>query len=73
MGKPTILKLANKSMLTTFILFLSATVLAYGYESQLPIVMLIILHISQILLAGLFKISYVVRLVVLKQLGLAVN
>ena len=73
MNPKTNLKLANASMLFTFLAFFVAVVLSYGYESTLPLWSVTILHVAQMFLAGLFKVSYVVRLVSQKQLGLAVN
>ena len=73
MNYQQILKSANTSMLLTFIAFISSAILAYGFESQLPLMFIAFLHVAQLFLAGCFKISYVVRLVAQKQLGLAVN
>ena len=73
MNHNLLLKLANASMLTTFVIFVTCAVLAYGFESHFPLLGLSLLHVAQIMLAGLFKVSYVVRLVAQKQLGLALN
>ena len=73
MKKHALLTLANWSMLTTFLLFLAFAVLAYGFEQEVPIMLLAVLHVAQIFLSGLFKVAYVVRLVTLKQLGMAVH
>ena len=66
------LRLANQSMIATSLAFLIATCIAYGLENYLPLAVIAICHIAQIILAGLFKISYVLRLVYQKQLGLEV-
>ena len=60
-------------MLFTLIFFLAATYFAYGYETILPLAVLVFLHVSQLILAGIFKLSYVVRLVAQKQLGLSLK
>ena len=67
------LTLANHSMLTTGIAFAIATYLAYGLENTLPLAVIALCHVAQIVLAGLFKVSYVVRLVCQKQLGMEVE
>ena len=73
MNNAKLLGFANASMLLTGLSFLIATYIAYGYESALPLVIVATLHVSQLVLAGFFKISYVVRLVAQKELGLTVN
>ncbi|WP_299083961.1 hypothetical protein [uncultured Paraglaciecola sp.] len=73
MNNKLLLKLANFSMLTTFSIFVICAVLAYGYESHFPLLGLTLLHVAQIVLAGFFKVSYVLRLVAQKQLGQALN
>ena len=69
----SLLKRANICMLIFLLSFIVATVVAYGYEQQLPLMLVMCLHVSQLILAGAFKLSYVVRLVAQKQLGLAVR
>lgn len=73
MKTTTLLHLANSSMLLSFIAFIVSAVLAYGLENELPLLIVTILHVSQMFLAGFFKVSYVVRLVAQKQLGLVVR
>lgn len=73
MAHQKLLRLANLAMLLTLLAFGVCTTLAYGFESALPLALVAVLHIAQILLAGLFKVAYVTRLVSLKQLGLQVN
>lgn len=73
MNQHVILKSANASMLITFIAFFVSVVLSYGYESTFPLWVVTILHVSQMILAGMFKVSYVVRLVAQKQLGMAIS
>lgn len=70
MGNLNLLRTANMSMALTFLFFLVSVVLAYGYEQHFPIMTLTLLHVSQLILAGIFKVSYVIRLVAQKQLGL---
>ena len=67
-----ILRIANLSMLLTFLAFVAAVILSYGFESTLPLWSITLLHVAQMFLAGLFKVAYVVRLVSQKQLGLEV-
>ncbi len=66
------LKLANVAMLLSALAFAIATYLAYGLEHYLPIAVIVACHVAQIILSGVFKVSYVVRLVYQKQLGLDV-
>lgn len=73
MNHALLLKLANASMLTTLVVFVVCAVLAYGFDNHLPLFGLTLLHVAQIVLAGLFKLSYVVRLVAQQQLGLAIR
>lgn len=73
MNGSTVLKMANTSMLLTLLSFISSVVLAYGFEHYFGLITLAMLHISQIVLAGCFKLSYVVRLVALKELGMAIR
>ena len=69
----SLLKKANTCMFIFLLSFLVATFVAYGYEQQLPLMLVMCLHVSQLILAGAFKLSYVVRLVAQKQLGLTVR
>ncbi len=73
MNNTLLLKLANASMLTTFIAFVICVVLAYGFDNHFPLLGLTLLHVAQILLAGFFKVSYVLRLVAQQQLGLTIR
>lgn len=66
------LKLANATMAATAACFVLTLFLAYGLEDSLPLLLLTFLHVFQILLSGLFKVSYVIRLVTQKQLGMEV-
>ena len=68
-----LLKSANTSMLLTFVTFVISAILAYGFEIELPMMLVAMLHVLQLMLAGCFKISYVMRLVAQKQLGLALH
>ena len=69
----TLLKVAHISMAVTFLLSLIILVVIYGMELQLGIPLLIFLHILFVVMAAIFKISYVVRLNALKQLGRPVH
>jgi len=73
MNNTLLLKFANASMLTTLVVFVVCAVLAYGFDNHLPLLALTLLHVAQIVLAGFFKISYVLRLVAQQQLGLAIR
>ena len=73
MDHALLLKLANTSMLATFVVFVVCVVLAYGFDNYFPLLGLTLLHVAQIVLAGLFKVSYVLRLVAQQQLGLAIR
>lgn len=68
-----LLKMANLSMVFTCVAFIISATLAFGYEDKFPLLFIASLHVAQLFLAGLFKMSYVLRLVALKQLGLAVR
>lgn len=57
----------------TFVTFVISAILAYGFESELPMMLIAMLHVLQLILAGCFKVSYVLRLVAQKQLGLALH
>jgi len=73
MNSTKLLSLANTSMLLSGLAFLISTCVAYGLETTLPLFFIAIMHVSQLILAGFFKVSYVLRLVAQKQLGLAIN
>lgn len=73
MNNTLLLKLANTSMLVTFSAFSLCVILAYGFDNLFPLLGLTLLHVAQILLAGFFKVSYVLRLVAQQQLGLAIR
>lgn len=64
-----LLKGANIAMMIFLGLFLLVAYLAWGLEAQFPLMVVAVLHFLQILLAGLFKLSYVVRLIAQNQLG----
>ncbi|MEP1448020.1 MAG: hypothetical protein ABJK37_18100 [Paraglaciecola sp.] len=73
MNHALLLKFANASMLTTLVVFVFCAVLAYGFDNHLPLLGLTLLHVAQIILAGFFKLSYVIRLVAQQQLGLTIR
>ncbi len=70
MSSEKLLFLANTSLFVCFGSLIASGVMAYGYESYFPISVLVPLHISQIMLAGFIKLSYVVRLIAQQQLGI---
>lgn len=61
---------ANVSMVVTLILFLITAYCAWFLEADLPLMLVAVLHLLQIVLAGLFKLSYVFRLIAQDRLGL---
>ncbi len=69
MKAETMLRAANSSMGITLLLFVVVAYLAWGLEAEFPLMMVAVLHLSQIVLAGLFKLSYVFRLIAQSQLG----
>lgn len=69
----SVLKYANWTLALGFIAFCFAFYVAYAYESALPLLLVSVLHVLQLLLAGVVKVAYVVRLVSQKQLGLTVS
>lgn len=69
----TMLKVANISMGITFGISLITLYIIYGSHLVLSIPVLIFLHISFVIFAAIFKISYVARLTALKQLGRTAN
>ncbi|CAB0150125.1 hypothetical protein PSI9734_00691 [Pseudidiomarina piscicola] len=69
MTAKTLLRSANTAMVVFLSLFLIVAYLAWGMEAQFPLMLIAVLHFLQILLAGLFKVSYVVRLIAQNQLG----
>lgn len=68
-----ILTTAHISMATSFIVALATLYIIYGSHLNLSIPILIFLHISFVIIAAIFKISYVARLTALKQLGRPVH
>ncbi|MDX1706857.1 hypothetical protein [Pseudidiomarina sp.] len=69
MKAETMLRAANSSTGITLLLFVVVAYLAWGLEAEFPLMMVAVLHLSQIVLAGLFKLSYVFRLIAQSQLG----
>ena len=63
------LKLANVCMLVALLTFGFCVWMAYGFDDRLPLMIVVLMHVAQIVLAGVFKFSYVLRLVAQKQLG----
>ncbi|MDF2176637.1 hypothetical protein P2G88_00050 [Aliiglaciecola sp. CAU 1673] len=72
MSPESTLRIANFALLLFFLAFCVSVVLAYGFESQIPMIVVALLHVAQLVLAGLVKVAYVVRLVSQKQLGMEV-
>ncbi|RUO55565.1 hypothetical protein [Pseudidiomarina homiensis] len=69
MKAETLLRSANTAMVVFLTLFIIVAYGAWGMEAELPLMLIAVLHFLQILLAGLFKVSYVVRLIAQNQLG----
>lgn len=65
----TLLSLANSSLILSFLAFFVSLIVAYGLESQLPLMLITVLHVVQLFLAGVFKFSYVLRMTAQQQLG----
>jgi len=63
------LQLANLFMVGTLVAFSFCVWMAYGFDDRLPLMVIVLMHVAQIVLAGVFKFSYVLRLVAQKQLG----
>lgn len=64
---------AHCTMATTFCLSLLIVYVSYGSKLTLTIPTQALLHVGLILFPTFFKISYIVRLNALKQLGKPVN
>ncbi|MDV6314976.1 hypothetical protein [Idiomarina sp. HP20-50] len=60
---------SNTSMIVFLVLSVVVFYLAWFQEENLPLMLLVFLHLSQIILAGLFKVAYVFRLIAQNQLG----
>lgn len=73
MEKENLLLIANTAMVFTLLLFIISVVLAYGFDQSFSMLTLTFLHISQIILAASFELSYVLRLVAQDKLGLALR
>ncbi|WP_411358298.1 hypothetical protein [Pseudidiomarina salilacus] len=69
MSATTLLRSANTAMIVFLLSFIVVGYFAWGMETELPLMLVAVLHLGQIVLAGLFKISYVVRLIAQHQLG----
>lgn len=68
-----LLGFANSALLASTVGLLATILLAYPYASALPMAGQIVAHIGTLLFATGIKISYVTRLVSLKQLGRPVH
>lgn len=68
-----LLYLAHAAMIVSLVLSLGAIALAYVFEANLSLGSQIGAHMSLIVLPGVIKVGYVVRLTALKQLGRPVN
>ena len=65
----TLLRTSNTSMVIFLVLSIVVFYLAWFQEQNLPLMLLVFLHLSQVILAGLFKVAYVFRLIAQNQLG----
>lgn len=63
------LRVANTSMCLTLLAFATCVYVAYFMDDYFPLMVIVLMHVAQIILAGVFKFSYVLRLVAQKQLG----
>lgn len=73
MDTKKLLVTANGAMVFTLICFLTAAYFAWIRGSELPLRTVAVMHMLQIVFAGLFKLSYVLRLIAQKELGLALR
>ncbi|AVJ57326.1 hypothetical protein C5610_07145 [Idiomarina sp. OT37-5b] len=69
MKSHTLLRASNTSMVVFLLLSIIVFYLAWFQEQNLPLMLLVFLHLSQVILAGLFKVAYVFRLIAQSQLG----
>lgn len=69
MKSRTLLRASNTSMVVFLLLSIIVFYLAWFQEQNLPLMLLVFLHLSQVILAGLFKVAYVFRLIAQSQLG----
>ena len=69
MKPPILLSIAHWTMAITFVLVLFTVFIIYGADLALSIPVLVFLHIFLVLMAAIFKVSYVARLTALQQLG----
>jgi len=67
------LDLAHSLMLLSLLAFIAATLTAYIWASDQHLVIQGMAHMSMLVLAVVFKLSYVLRLHALQCLGRAVN
>lgn len=73
MNPKKLLVAANGAMVFTLLCFLTAAYLAWIRGDDFPLRFVAIMHMMQIVFAGLFKLSYVLRLIAQKELGLALH
>jgi len=69
MNPKTLLVSAHWAMAITSVLSLSIFYVAYNRHTVLTISVQVMLHVGMIIFPALFKISYIIRLTALKQLG----
>lgn len=68
-----LLEFANGALLASAVGLVATILLAYPFASSLPIAGQVVAHIGTLIFATGIKISYVARLVSLKQLGRPVH
>jgi hypothetical protein len=73
MNPKAMLTSAHWAMATTLLLSLLIVYIAYGANLRLTIQTQVFLHVGLIVLPAFFKISYIIRLNALKQLGRPVD
>ena len=69
----SILKTANLALVTLFIWFVLSIIASYPLANYFSLATQVALHIGTIVIAGLFKLSYVVRCVCQYHLGMEVR
>lgn len=73
MSSRQLLQLGHLGMLVSFVFSCAAVALGYFFYAGLSLVAQVMAHMMLIVMPAIFKISYLIRLTALKQLGLPVN
>ena len=64
---------ANAALLLTFIAMIASTLISYPYAEHFSLGVQMTAHVSILIIAGLLKVSYVVRCCAQHELGLEVR